>query len=172
MHSVPQVRRLIEEENSKRRKALRRHYNETVRELAAFVRKRDKRVLAHNVRPLGVVLTWCCVILRARSVSVDANAQAPYAADSVVLRLTCQNPAGSAPCDQTKTSATRLQAEEAAKRTARQAEVARKQQEDRAARAAAAAQWREPDWVRLRGCATAYFQMPMPVQGGVLPFTL
>lgn len=44
-----QVRRLIEEENSKRRKALRRHYNETVRELAAFVRKRDKRVLAHNV---------------------------------------------------------------------------------------------------------------------------
>ncbi len=47
---IPQVRRLIEEENQKRRKALRRHYNETVRELAAFVRKRDKRVLAHNVR--------------------------------------------------------------------------------------------------------------------------
>ncbi len=44
------MRRIIEEENQKRRKALRRHYNETVRELASFMRKRDKRVLAHNVR--------------------------------------------------------------------------------------------------------------------------
>ena len=43
------MRRLIEEENAKRRKALRRHYNDIVRELATFVRKRDKRVLAHNV---------------------------------------------------------------------------------------------------------------------------
>jgi hypothetical protein len=43
------------------------------------------------------------------------------------------------------------QAEEAAKRTAREAEVARKHQEDRAARAAAAAEWQEPDWVRLDG---------------------
>ena len=44
-----QVRRLMEDDNSKKRKAVRRHYNETVRELAAFVRKRDKRVLAHMV---------------------------------------------------------------------------------------------------------------------------
>lgn len=42
------VRRLIEDDNAKRRKALRRHYNETVRELATFVRKRDKRVMAHT----------------------------------------------------------------------------------------------------------------------------
>lgn len=43
------MRRLMEDENAKRRKALRRHYNETVRELATFVRKRDKRVLSHMV---------------------------------------------------------------------------------------------------------------------------
>ncbi len=49
------MRRLVGEENGKRRKALRRHYNDTVRELAAFVRKRDKRVLAHQARA-------CCLL--------------------------------------------------------------------------------------------------------------
>lgn len=44
-----QVRRLMEEENQKKRKAARRAYNDTVRELTAFVRKRDKRVAAHQV---------------------------------------------------------------------------------------------------------------------------
>ena len=45
----------MEDDNAKRRKALRRHYNETVRELATFVRKRDKRVLLHMVcRPSPV----------------------------------------------------------------------------------------------------------------------
>ena len=38
----------MEEENRKRRRALRRDFNETVRELAAFVRRRDKRVAAHQ----------------------------------------------------------------------------------------------------------------------------
>ncbi len=47
--SVVQVRRLMEDENAKRRKAARRNYNDAVRELAAFVRKRDKRVIAHQV---------------------------------------------------------------------------------------------------------------------------
>ncbi|KAK2078100.1 hypothetical protein QBZ16_003968 [Prototheca wickerhamii] len=41
------VRRMIESENEKARKAARREFNEQVRELVAFVKKRDKRVLAH-----------------------------------------------------------------------------------------------------------------------------
>ena len=40
------VRRLMEDDNRKRRAKARREFNETVRELAAFVRKRDKRVAA------------------------------------------------------------------------------------------------------------------------------
>jgi DnaJ family protein A protein 5 len=39
------AKRLLEEENKKLRKAAKRKYNETVRQLAQFVRKRDKRVL-------------------------------------------------------------------------------------------------------------------------------
>ena len=42
----------MEDENQKKRKAARRGYNETVRELVAFVRKRDKRVVAHQVRQM------------------------------------------------------------------------------------------------------------------------
>ena len=44
---VEQVRRMMEDENKKHRKAMRKEFNETVRELVAFVRKRDKRVIAH-----------------------------------------------------------------------------------------------------------------------------
>jgi DnaJ family protein A protein 5 len=43
------VRRLMEADNAKARKAARREYNEGVRELVAFVRKRDKRVAARAV---------------------------------------------------------------------------------------------------------------------------
>ncbi|KAL1810743.1 hypothetical protein ACET3Z_020808 [Daucus carota] len=39
------VRRLMEEENKKLRKKAKREYNETVRGLAAFAKKRDKRVI-------------------------------------------------------------------------------------------------------------------------------
>lgn len=39
-----QVRRRMEEENRKARKAARRDFNDNVRELASFVRRRDKRV--------------------------------------------------------------------------------------------------------------------------------
>lgn len=58
----------MEDENAKRRKALRRHYNDTVRELATFVRKRDKRVLVHTVsapglRPAIVPLAIAALIL-------------------------------------------------------------------------------------------------------------
>ncbi len=38
----------MEEENKKCRKAARREYNDDVRELVAFVRKRDKRVAKHQ----------------------------------------------------------------------------------------------------------------------------
>ncbi len=41
-----QVRRLMEEDNNKRRKAARREFQDNVRALVAFVRKRDARVTA------------------------------------------------------------------------------------------------------------------------------
>lgn len=41
-----QVRRLMEADNMERRRVRRREFNQTVRELAGFVRKRDKRVAA------------------------------------------------------------------------------------------------------------------------------
>eukprot|EP00899_Mesostigma_viride_P002304 jgi/Mesvir1/12074/Mv00354-RA.2 len=43
------VRRLIDEENKKTRKKARQEYSEEVRELASFLRKRDKRVMAWQV---------------------------------------------------------------------------------------------------------------------------
>ncbi|KAK9822025.1 hypothetical protein WJX74_001541 [Apatococcus lobatus] len=46
--AVRKVRRMMEDENKKHRKAMRKEFNETVRELVAFVRKRDKRVIAHQ----------------------------------------------------------------------------------------------------------------------------
>ena len=45
-----QVRRRMEEENRRAQKAARKEYMDNVRELAAFVRKRDKRVSAFQVR--------------------------------------------------------------------------------------------------------------------------
>ena len=50
----------MEDENSKRRKAARRAYNDAVRELAAFVRKRDKRVIAHQVPLCSDSWSWLC----------------------------------------------------------------------------------------------------------------
>lgn len=47
-----------------------------------------------------------------------------------------------------------VQAEEAAKRAAREAEVEKKRQEEKVARAAAAAEWREADWVNPASFAT------------------
>ena len=43
------VRRAMEQENEKKRKVARKEYNEGVRALIDFVRKRDKRVAAHQV---------------------------------------------------------------------------------------------------------------------------
>jgi DnaJ homolog subfamily A member 5 len=43
------VRRAMEQENEKSRRAARREYNEGVRGLVEFLRKRDKRVAAHQV---------------------------------------------------------------------------------------------------------------------------
>ena len=43
-----QVRRLMEEDNKKERKSMKRVHNDAVRELVAFVRKRDKRLAAHQ----------------------------------------------------------------------------------------------------------------------------
>ena len=38
----------MEEENKKERKGVKRSHNDAVRELVAFVRKRDKRLAAHQ----------------------------------------------------------------------------------------------------------------------------
>ena len=38
----------MEEENKKERKGMKRSHNDAVRELVAFVRKRDKRLAAHQ----------------------------------------------------------------------------------------------------------------------------
>lgn len=46
-----QVRRKMEDENRKARRIARREYLENVRELVAFVKKRDKRVAKAQVRP-------------------------------------------------------------------------------------------------------------------------
>ena len=45
-----QVRRAMEKENNKMRAEAKRKVNECVRNLVAYVKKRDKRVLAHQVR--------------------------------------------------------------------------------------------------------------------------
>lgn len=44
------VRRVIERENEKQIKAARKEYNEGVRMLVEFVKKRDKRVVAHQAQ--------------------------------------------------------------------------------------------------------------------------
>lgn len=50
LHPGPwQVRRAMEAENEKARKAAKKEYNEAVRELVAFLRKRDRRVVTHQV---------------------------------------------------------------------------------------------------------------------------
>ena len=38
----------MEDDNKKERKAMKRRHNDAVRELVAFVRKRDKRLAAHQ----------------------------------------------------------------------------------------------------------------------------
>lgn len=43
------IRRAMDQENEKARKAVKKEYNETVRELVAFLKKRDKRVAAYQV---------------------------------------------------------------------------------------------------------------------------
>ena len=78
-----QVRRLMEDENAKRRKAARRNYNDAVRELAAFVRKRDKRVIAHQVPSLpghGPCRPTCKAGNQAMLTAVrdDASGQDPW----------------------------------------------------------------------------------------------
>ena len=52
-----QVRRAMEAENEKARKAARREFNDAVRELVAFLKKRDKRVVAHQVLQ-GTAAAW------------------------------------------------------------------------------------------------------------------
>jgi hypothetical protein len=52
---ILQVRRKMEDENRKSRRVARREYLDNVRELVAFVKKRDKRVAKAQVRN-----TLCC----------------------------------------------------------------------------------------------------------------
>lgn len=46
---VRQIRRAMEKENKKARDAAKRKYQETIRALVEFMRKRDKRVIKHQV---------------------------------------------------------------------------------------------------------------------------
>jgi hypothetical protein len=50
----------MEEENHKARKAARREYNETLRELVAFVKKRDKRMakVGEGTSCFSLCLKW------------------------------------------------------------------------------------------------------------------
>lgn len=49
MCPVGQARKKWSSENTKKRNAAKKEFNELVRELARFVRKKDKRVVAHKV---------------------------------------------------------------------------------------------------------------------------
>jgi hypothetical protein len=67
----------MEEENKKARKLARREYNDDVRELAMFVRKRDKRVAKHQAEEA------------ARRAQKQVRAGSGLAAAAVVCLLTC-----------------------------------------------------------------------------------
>ena len=69
-----QVRRRMEEENRRAQKAARKEYMDNVRELAAFVRKRDKRVSAFQVLCQLVLLPLHLVIDQAATVAAAAAA--------------------------------------------------------------------------------------------------
>lgn len=60
-HLGLQVRRAMEAENDKARRAAKREFNEAVRELAGFLRKRDKRAIAHQVGTARRHVAWACM---------------------------------------------------------------------------------------------------------------
>ena len=73
---VVQVRRRMEEENRRAQKAARKEYMDNVRELAAFVRKRDKRVSAFQVLcrlvslPLGLAIGQAATVAAAAAAAL------------------------------------------------------------------------------------------------------
>eukprot|EP00882_Tetradesmus_deserticola_P021527 GHRQ01023303.1.p2 GENE.GHRQ01023303.1~~GHRQ01023303.1.p2 ORF type:complete len:106 (-),score=4.79 GHRQ01023303.1:20-337(-) len=65
-----QVRRKMEDENRKARRVQRREYLDNVRELVAFVKKRDKRMVKFQVRRLERARTCFSLLHVGREVHV------------------------------------------------------------------------------------------------------
>ena len=70
------VRRLMEEENKKLRRAEAREYNDTVRQLIQFVRKRDKRCVKHQAEQAKLEKAKAAAAARKREAAKKARAAA------------------------------------------------------------------------------------------------
>ena len=73
----------MEDENRKERKNKRREFNETVRELVAFVKKRDKRVAAHQVRHRQLKQTLALVSSSGQIIITAAGSQLLVGVNSI-----------------------------------------------------------------------------------------
>jgi hypothetical protein len=144
----------MEEENRRARRAARREYCEGVRELVAFVRKRDKRVARAQVRASSGVracvracvlcVGWVLCAMTWRARGRTSSTQAAHAP-----------PTPPPPANVRLRPHTRPQAEEAARRAAQQAAEAAKRAAEKEARLRRAAAYQEPEWVRASEAAAA-----------------
>ena len=73
------VRRLMDEENKKLRRGEAREFNDTVRQLIAFVRKRDKRFIAHSAEQAKLEKARAAAAERKRAAAKKAKAEAASA---------------------------------------------------------------------------------------------
>lgn len=73
------VRRLMDEENKKLRRAEAREFNDTVRQLIAFIRKRDKRFIAHSAEQAKLEKARAAAAERKRMAAKKAKAEAASA---------------------------------------------------------------------------------------------
>ena len=73
------VRRLMDEENKKLRRGEAREFNDTVRQLIAFVRKRDKRFIAHSAEQAKLEKARAAAAERKRLAAKKAKAEAASA---------------------------------------------------------------------------------------------
>jgi DnaJ family protein A protein 5 len=73
------VRRLMDEENKKLRRGEAREFNDAVRQLIAFVRKRDKRYIAHSAEQAKLEKARAAAAERKRSAAKKARQEAASA---------------------------------------------------------------------------------------------
>ena len=88
-----QVRRLMEEDNSKRRKAARREFQDNVRALVAFVRKRDIRVDAWMEEEERKKAERAVLDMRRQALSELISYAAPWGVHSFTLTHFSRAPA-------------------------------------------------------------------------------